>query len=142
MPCFSACLSRKRSYDIRPENMRRKCVRSCPATGFRRTMPPLFVYITAPDKECARLLARTLVSERLCACANIIDGMESFYWWQGVLENAHESVCIVKTTDAGYPALEKRVRELHPYAIPCVVALRLERGFAPFLQWIAEETRS
>jgi periplasmic divalent cation tolerance protein len=105
-------------------------------------MTPLFVYITAPDGECARTLVRTLVEERLCAGANILGGMESFYWWQGEVKNARESVCVVKTTDASYPALEKRVCELHPHVVPCIVALRPERGFPAFLHWIAEETRS
>jgi periplasmic divalent cation tolerance protein len=105
-------------------------------------MTPLLVYITAPDGACARILARTLVGERLCAGVNVIEGMESFYWWRGAMENARESVCSAQTTDASYPALEERVRELHPYAVPCIVALRPEQGFAPFLHWIAEETRS
>lgn len=102
----------------------------------------LFVYITAPDGDCARKMARTLVGERLCACANIIDAMESFYWWDGAVQNSHESILICKTPEERYPALERRVRELHPYDTPCIVALPLTRGFAPFMHWIAEETRS
>lgn len=105
-------------------------------------MNSLFVYITAPDAACARQLATALVGERLCACANVLDGMESFYWWQDKVENARESVLIVKTTAAAYPALEQRVRSLHPYETPCIVAWNIERGFPPFLHWIVEETRS
>ena len=102
-------------------------------------MQPLLVYITAPGRQEARALASTLVQERLAACANIIDGAESFYWWQGKMETAAESICILKTTDAVYPALEKRARELHPYEVPCIVALPLVQGSASFLQWIADE---
>ena len=101
----------------------------------------LFVYMTAPDRATARELAEILVRERLAACANILDGMESLYWWQGELRRAEESVCILKTTAAGYPALEQRARELHPYEVPCIVALPVPRGHAPFLRWVGEETR-
>lgn len=103
-------------------------------------MQALFVYITTPDADVADTLARSLVGERLAACANIIDGMRSLYWWQGELERGEECVLIVKCTDAGYPALEKRVLELHPYETPCIVALPVARGFAPFVRWIAEES--
>lgn len=105
-------------------------------------MAPLFVYMTAPDLEWARNLATALVGERLCACANIIDGMESCYWWQDEVESGREAVVICKTTEEAYPALEKRAREIHPYDTPCIVALPLVQGFGPFLQWIADETRS
>lgn len=105
-------------------------------------MNTLFVYITAPDKDTARQLAGTLVRERLCACANIFDGMESVYWWQGEVQNAREAVLVCKTTESLYPAFEARARALHPYETPCIVALPMTAGFAPFLQWIADETRS
>lgn len=101
----------------------------------------LFVYITAPDRATARELGKTLVQERLAACANILDGVESLYWWRGEIQEDRESVCILKTTADGYGALEKRARELHPYEVPCIVALPLVRGHAPFLRWITEETR-
>jgi len=105
-------------------------------------MDALFVYITAPDGTSARQIAQTLVSERLCACANILDGMESFYWWDGKLENNHESVLVCKCPQSAFGALERRVKELHPYDTPCIVGLPLTHGHAPFMQWIAEQTRS
>lgn len=103
-------------------------------------MRHLFVYITFPDKETASRIAKTLVGERLAACSNILPGVESIYWWNGNLEQSQECVCICKTSDAAYPALEARVRDLHPYDTPCVVALPLERGAEFFLRWIEEET--
>ncbi len=103
-------------------------------------MQYLLVYVTAPDQDTARRIAKTALRERLAACANILEGAESLYWWQGALEEARESVCIFKTTEAAYPALEARLRELHPYETPCIVALPLVRGFDPFLRWIADET--
>ena len=104
-------------------------------------MRHLFIYITFPDKDTASRIAKTLVEERLAACANILPGMESIYWWNGAVEQTTECACICKTSDAAYPALEARVRELHPYDTPCVAALPLERGPEAFLRWIEEETQ-
>jgi periplasmic divalent cation tolerance protein len=101
----------------------------------------LLVYITAPDGDCARRLGATLVRERHAACANIIDGLESCYWWQGALENARESLCLCNTTAEAYAGLEARAKELHPYETPCIVALPLSAGYAPFLGWVGEETK-
>ncbi|MCL1940010.1 MAG: divalent-cation tolerance protein CutA [Desulfovibrionaceae bacterium] len=105
-------------------------------------MNALFVYITVPDEETARSMAKRLVEERLCACANILPGLESLYWWGGKVEQSREAALICKTMQSAWPSFEKRARELHPYDTPCIVALPLEKGFAPFMQWIADETRS
>ncbi|MDR1685470.1 MAG: divalent-cation tolerance protein CutA [Desulfovibrio sp.] len=105
-------------------------------------MQALFVYITMPDETSARLLARTLVEERLCAGANIFPGLQSVYRWQGNMEEHGECACILKTSDERWAALEKRARELHPYETPCIAALAAEHVHLPFLRWIAEETRS
>ncbi len=104
-------------------------------------MRMLLVYITVPDSDTARALGETLVRERLAACANIIEAMESRYWWEGQVQTAHESLCLCKTQEDRYQALEARARELHPYDIPCIVAVPLLYGYAPFMQWIADETR-
>lgn len=100
----------------------------------------LLVYITAPDSDTARVIARTLVEERHAACVNIIDGMESWYQWQGKLEQARESICLCKTTKGSFETLERRVRELHPYDTPCIVAVPITHGHTPFLEWITAET--
>ena len=105
-------------------------------------MNALFVYITAPDAETARSMAERFVEERLCACVNILPGLESLYWWDGKVERAREVALICKTTQSAWPSFEKRAHELHPYDTPCIVALPLEKGFAPFMRWIADETRS
>jgi periplasmic divalent cation tolerance protein len=102
----------------------------------------LLVYMTAPDRQTARALAGALVRERLAAGANILPGAESLYWWQGEVRQAEECACVLKTTAAGYAALEKRARELHPYQVPCIVALPVARGHDAFLRWIGEETLS
>ena len=82
----------------------------------------LSVYVTAPSFDVAHTIGRTLVEERLAACVNIIPGMHSIYHWQGRTETATEVVLIAKSRAALFEGIEKRVRELHPYDCPCLVA--------------------
>jgi periplasmic divalent cation tolerance protein len=100
-----------------------------------------WIYTTWPDAALAQAAARTLVEERLCACANILPGMTSVYRWQGAIETAAETVMILKTTAGIAPALTRRLGVLHPYDEPCVLALDIDAGAsAPgFLDWIERE---
>ena len=99
-----------------------------------------FVYVTAASPEQAQEIGRKLVEERLAACVNIFEAMKSLYWWQGRIEQANEAVLIAKTRSDLVPALVKRVKALHSYSCPCVVALRVGKGNPDFLKWIAAET--
>ena len=103
-------------------------------------MAVCFVYITAPDKAAALKIGRALVDERLAACANVFDGMTSVYRWQGKVQEGGEAVLIAKTREELVPTLTDRVRALHSYECPCVVALRVAGGNEPFLDWIEAET--
>lgn len=98
------------------------------------------VYMTASSREEAKKIGRALVEERLAACANVIDGMESVYWWQGQLTEDRETVLIAKTRAELIPALTERVRALHSYSVPCVVALPILTGNPAYLDWLAAET--
>ncbi len=100
-------------------------------------MKCLFVYITVPDRRTGRQLAKALVEQHVAACVNLVGPIESFFYWQGALEQAREWVLVAKTTARRWPALVKTVRSLHPYECPCIVAWPLERGWRPFLSWIA-----
>jgi len=100
-------------------------------------MTALLVLSTFPDAEVARTIARTLVEERLAACANLLPGAESLYWWKGVIESSSEVLAIFKTTEEGYPRLEVRLKELHPYELPEIVAVRPAGGLPAYLEWIA-----
>lgn len=100
-----------------------------------------FVYMTASSREEAKKIGRALVEERLAACANVIDGMESVYWWQGKLTEDREAVLIAKTRADLVPVLTERVRALHSYTVPCVVALPILDGNPDYLVWLGEETR-
>jgi periplasmic divalent cation tolerance protein len=103
-------------------------------------MDAIFVYITINSPEEARRIGRTLVEERLVACTNLIPGMTSIYRWQGVVEEAQETVIIAKTRAGLFGRLEARVKELHSYDCPCIVAMPVTAGHAPYLEWIAAET--
>jgi periplasmic divalent cation tolerance protein len=103
-------------------------------------MPAMFVYVTASSREEALNIGRTLVGERLAACANIFDGVSSIYWWQGRLMEEGEASLILKTTNDLIPALIVRVKQLHSYDCPCVVALPIAQGNPDYLDWIDKET--
>ncbi|MBM3540167.1 MAG: divalent-cation tolerance protein CutA [Alphaproteobacteria bacterium] len=98
------------------------------------------VYMTAASRDEAKKIGRTLVEERLAACANVIDGMESVYWWQGKLTEDRETVLIAKTRAEMVPALTERVKALHSYTVPCVVALPLLGGNSAYMAWLEAET--
>jgi periplasmic divalent cation tolerance protein len=104
-------------------------------------MTPLrVVFVTAPDAEVARTLARTLVEERLIACANVLPPVQSIYRWQGRVEEAAEVLLVLKTVQDRLPALVGRVKELHPYQVPEIIALPVEAALPAYAAWIAEET--
>jgi periplasmic divalent cation tolerance protein len=98
------------------------------------------VLVTAPDAECARRLARTLVEERLAACANLLPGVTSVYRWEGAVQEDGEVLLVFKTTDLRLPAFEARLMELHPYEVPECVALAPDRVAAPYLAWLQGAT--
>ena len=98
------------------------------------------VYVTCSAPAQAEAIARHLIWERLAACANLIPGMRSLYRWQGALESAEETVLILKTTAGRVPALTERVKQLHTYTVPCVVAVPVVDGSPEYLAWIAAET--
>jgi periplasmic divalent cation tolerance protein len=103
-------------------------------------MHPLMVYITTRDKKQARRIGRALVDSRLAACANIIGGMNSFYFWEGKLCDDREAVLIVKTRDTLLDNLIKMVKALHTYKVPCIVALPIVGGNREYLAWLKQET--
>jgi periplasmic divalent cation tolerance protein len=98
------------------------------------------LYITAGSRDEAKRIGRVLVEERLAACANIIDGMESIYWWQDRLTEDREAVLIVKTRADFIVRVTERVKALHSYSVPCVVALPILDGNPAYLDWLGAET--
>ncbi|MEJ2502011.1 MAG: divalent-cation tolerance protein CutA [Gemmatimonadota bacterium] len=96
------------------------------------------VFVTGPDPETATRLVRTLVEEGVAACGNILPGIRSVYRWQGRVEEEAEALVLFKTTAAGAERLVHRIPELHPYDVPEVLVVDVEAGYAPYLQWVAE----
>ncbi|MDL2307068.1 divalent-cation tolerance protein CutA [Desulfovibrio sp. OttesenSCG-928-C06] len=101
-------------------------------------MEPILVYITVADRAEADKIAAALVNEKLAACANICDGVNSLFHWQGRIDSAQETLCVLKSVRGKFAALNKRVLELHSYDTPCVVALPIIDGNPDFMAWIAE----
>lgn len=100
----------------------------------------LLVLTTCPDAGTARSLARALVEERLAACVNRLDGVTSTYVWQGEMREDGECLLLIKTAAAVFSRLEARLRSLHPYELPEILALPVEDGTPAYLDWIARST--
>ena len=98
----------------------------------------LSVTITTASRTEAENIARAVVTEKLAACANILSGVRSIYRWQGKVEEADEVMLIVKTTVEKFDVLSVRVKELHSYECPCIVAMPIVAGDAGYLAWIRE----
>jgi periplasmic divalent cation tolerance protein len=106
----------------------------------QETTAYITVYITAKDREEAERIARGLLEARLAACANILEGMRSLYWWEGRIEESRECLLFAKSVPAHQDAILAKVRELHGYRVPCVVVWPLSGGNPDFLAWIGKET--
>ena len=98
------------------------------------------VYVTAGSPAEGEHLARTLVEERLAACVNRIAPVQWVYRWEGKLEQSEEQLLIIKTQKDLFGALEKRVRELHSYSVPEIVALPIIGGSQAYLRSLADQT--
>jgi periplasmic divalent cation tolerance protein len=96
------------------------------------------VQTTTDSSQAAFQLAETLVKEKLAACAQVIGPIKSTYWWEGKVESAEEWLCLIKTTEARYESLEKRIKKLHSYDNPEIIILPITRGSKEYLDWIEE----
>lgn len=102
-------------------------------------METLLVLTTLPDAESAETLARKLVEARLAACVNVLAPCRSLYRWQGAVQTESEVPLLIKTSAEGYAALEAGIREAHPYELPEIVAVSIERGLPEYLAWVAAQ---
>lgn len=102
----------------------------------------LIVLITAPGEDEGRQIANALVEEGLAACVNIVAAIESTYRWEGRVTTDRETLLIIKTTDKRYAELEQRVKQLHSYSTPEMIAIKIERGSAEYLTWLRNATSS
>jgi periplasmic divalent cation tolerance protein len=100
----------------------------------------LVLTTTANPEEAARL-GRTLVEERLAACATMIPGAQSIYRWQGEIESSTETLLLLKTGSEHLAALEARLHELHSYQTPEFLVLKVDAASQPYLDWLLESLR-
>ena len=103
-------------------------------------METLLVLTNLPDSETAHAIAEHLVSARLAACVNILAPCRSVYRWDGRIEAATEVPMLIKTKLECYAALEAAIREKHPYELPEIIAVRIDRGLPAYLAWLEAET--
>ena len=96
----------------------------------------LFVYMTFPSEEEARKVGKKVVEEGLARCVNIIPGMESLFIWEGSMRSEKECILIAKTADRNYAKLEKRVKQLHSYKVPCIISFKVSKGSREFIKWV------
>ena len=101
----------------------------------------LLVFSTFPDAETARKIGRVLVGEKFAACVNLLPQIESIYRWKGAVETSSEVLAVIKTTIGKYQQLEQRIRTLHPYQVPEIIALRLHDGLPDYLNWIEQSVQ-
>lgn len=99
------------------------------------------VLSTIDSNEGAERIAQHLVEEQLAACLNIIPNITSVYKWKEALESVTEYLMIIKTAEDRLPQLINRIKQLHPYEVPEVIAVAIEHGYPPYLEWIISETR-
>jgi periplasmic divalent cation tolerance protein len=103
-------------------------------------MSALLVITNLPERAAAEKLADALIARRLAACVNILAPCRSVYRWQGAVQHEDEHPVLIKTTRAAYAELEAQIRAHHPYELPEIIAVPIERGLPAYLDWVAAET--
>jgi periplasmic divalent cation tolerance protein len=103
-------------------------------------MSTLLVLTNLPDRAAAERLADALIEKRVAACVNILAPCRSVYRWKGEVQHDEEFPMLIKTTADRYPALEAAIRAGHPYELPEIIAVPIERGLPAYLDWVAAES--
>ena len=103
-------------------------------------MNALLVMTNLPDRAIAERLAESLIAKHLAACVNVLAPCRSVYRWKGEVQHDEEHPMLIKTTYERYPELEAEIRALHPYELPEIIAVPIERGLPGYLVWVAGET--
>ncbi|MCM8800900.1 MAG: divalent-cation tolerance protein CutA [Candidatus Omnitrophica bacterium] len=101
----------------------------------------LVIFITASCRKEAEKIAQVLLKYRLAACINIIKNINSFFWWQGKVDKAEESLLIIKTKKALFSQLISKVKAIHSYKVPEIIAIPIVKGERNYLDWLDESVR-
>ena len=99
------------------------------------------VYITTSNEEEALKIGNQIVKERLAACSNIISNMKSIYWWEGNLENDEEAILILKTVEEKVDEIIAKVKDIHSYDNPCIIAIPVIKASNSYLNWLKDEIK-
>ncbi len=99
------------------------------------------ILTTCPDRETAKTIANNLIAEKLAACVSIIDGIVSVYRWQGEIVEDNEVQLLIKTTSDNFIRLRNKIKQIHPYDMPEIIALNIQQGDMHYLNWITASTK-
>ena len=100
----------------------------------------LLAITTFPDAETARRIARDLVELRLAACGNVLPQIHSVYRWQGKIESSDEALALFKLSANRYPEFEAKLRSLHPYDVPEIIACPIDQALPDYLRWVIDSS--
>ncbi len=98
----------------------------------------MVIFITCANKNEAKKISAGLISAKLAACVNVVDGVESLFWWEKKVDRAREVLLIVKSKKTKLAGIIKKVRSLHSYSTPEIIALPIIGGDRQYLKWIDE----
>lgn len=101
----------------------------------------LLVLTTCPGTITAKQIAQDLVANNVAACVNIIPGLTSYFKWSHKVESDAELLLLIKTTSENFPAIQKRIKSLHPYELPEIIAVSIKDGLKEYLRWIEDSTK-
>ena len=103
--------------------------------------PYIIVFVTAPDRKTVNKIKNIVLENKIASCVSIMGGVSSFYWWKNKIERSDEFLLIMKTVKAKFAELEKRVKEVHPYEVPEIIAADISAGSKDYLDWIKKYAR-
>ena len=101
----------------------------------------IVIFVTASNKEEAQKIADSLIKKKLAACVNIIDKIESVFWWEGKVSRGREVLLVIKSRKTNLNKIIKQVKAIHSYSVPEIIALPIAGGYKPYLEWINDSVR-
>lgn len=99
------------------------------------------VFVTCPNEKCAGKIVNVLLKKRLIACANILPNVKSRYWWKGKIEKNDEVLVMMKTRQKLFDKVKKEIKVLHPYEVPEIICVKIDKGLDTYLKWIKSVTK-
>lgn len=101
----------------------------------------IVVFCTVPDENVAEKIAHEVVKRKLAACCNIVPGLRSIYVWKDEIQDDKEMLLLIKTKENVFPELQNAITEIHPYSIPEIISLSIEKGSKNYLNWVEQNVK-